>query len=190
MNILALDLGTKTGWALCGLTPLGKRQIQSGVESFAPGRFEGAGMRFLRFGAWLSEMHRIGGGLQALYFEEVRNHVSTDSAHAYGGYMGKMTEWCEVNNVPYQGVPVGTIKKHATGKGNASKDQMLAKARERGHTPKDDNEADALAILYWAFDHAPTSTPDVRPAPDQQPARRVPVEAVRLARRPMRPRAG
>jgi hypothetical protein len=24
---------------------------------------------------------------------------------------------------PYQGVPVGTIKKHATGKGNANKDR-------------------------------------------------------------------
>ena len=29
-------------------------------------------------------------------------------------------------SIPYQGVPVGTIKKHATGKGNAGKDEMIA----------------------------------------------------------------
>ncbi len=33
--------------------------------------------------------------------------------------MGHLTAWCEHHNIPYQGVPVGTIKKHATGKGNA-----------------------------------------------------------------------
>ena len=48
-------------------------------------------------------------------------------------------------------MPVGTIKKHATGRGNARKDAMLAAARARGHSPADDNEADALALLYWAI---------------------------------------
>lgn len=185
MRILALDLGTKTGWALSQYTA-GVRHITSGVQSFSPGRFEGGGMRFLRLGAWLEEVNKLCGGVQAIYFEEVRRHASTDAAHAYGGYMGKLTEWCELNHVPYQGVPVGTIKKHATGKGNASKEEMMAKAKARGHTPKDDNEADALAILYWAFDHAPTSTPDIRPASDQQPAGRIPLGSLRLARRPMR----
>jgi Holliday junction resolvasome RuvABC endonuclease subunit len=45
---------------------------------------------------------------------------------------------------------VGTIKRHATGKGNAGKGEVLAAMRQRGHAPADDNEADALAILYWA----------------------------------------
>lgn len=187
MRILALDLGTKTGWAIGEVQLRSHRVLSSGVQSFTPGRFEGGGMRFLRLGAWLDELDKLSGGLHAIYFEEVRRHASTDAAHAYGGYMGKLTEWCEIHKVPYQGVPVGTIKKHATGKGNASKEEMLAKARQRGHAPKDDNEADALAILYWTFDHAPTSTPGLRPAPDQQPAGRVPLGSIRLARRPMRP---
>ena len=65
--------------------------------------------------------------------------------------MGHLTAWCEHHNIPYQGVPVGTIKKHATGKGNAGKDEMIAAIRARGHTPGDDNEADALALLHWAI---------------------------------------
>lgn len=66
--------------------------------------------------------------------------------------LGHLTAWCEHHNIPYQGVPVGTIKKHATGKGNAGKDEMITSVRERGHTPVDDNEADALALLHWAIE--------------------------------------
>jgi len=49
-------------------------------------------------------------------------------------------------------VPVGTIKRHATGKGNADKAAMMAAARARGFSPADDNEADAIAILLWALE--------------------------------------
>ena len=52
----------------------------------------------------------------------------------------------------YQGVPVGTIKRHATGKGNAPKAAMIAAAHGRGFSPADDNEADAIAILFWALE--------------------------------------
>ena len=58
--------------------------------------------------------------------------------------------WCEQHEVPYQGVPVGTIKRHVTGKGNADKAAVIAAIRARGFNPADDNEADALAILLWA----------------------------------------
>ena len=44
-TLLALDLGTTTGWALHD----SDSHITSGAESFRPQRFEGGGMRFLRF---------------------------------------------------------------------------------------------------------------------------------------------
>ena len=145
-TILALDLGTTTGWAL--RSPDGA--ITSGTQSFRPQRFEGGGMRFLRFKRWLTELKAHADGIDSLHFEEVRRHVSTDAAHAYGGFLATLTSWCEHHQIPYQGVPVGTIKKHATGKGNASKDEMITAMRRLGHVPTDDNEADALAILHWA----------------------------------------
>ena len=146
-SILALDLGTNTGWALRHLDG----SIISGTEHFKPQRFEGGGMRYLRFKRWLTEIKQIGDGITAVYFEEVRRHVGVDAAHAYGGFLATLTAWCEHHQIPYQGVPVGTIKKHATGKGNASKDEMVACARMRGFLPADDNEADALALLHWAI---------------------------------------
>ena len=53
--ILALDLGTTTGWAIRGHDGL----ITSGTASFRPGRFDGGGMRFLRFTNWLTEIERL-----------------------------------------------------------------------------------------------------------------------------------
>ena len=146
--VLALDLGQHTGWALA--YPRGP--ITSGTETFKAGRFEGGGMPLLRFAAWLDELQAKAGPLTAVVFEEVRAHRGTAAAHTYGAFLGQLTAWCELHQVPYQGVPVGTIKKHATGKGNASKDEMVASVRARGHQPVDDNEADALALLHWAIE--------------------------------------
>lgn len=147
-TILALDLGTYTGWAVA--TRDGT--IASDTQTFKPQRFEGGGMRFLRFRRWLNEMLNLTPHINVVYFEEVRRHAGVDAAHAYGGFLATLTAWCEHHKIPYQGVPVGTIKKHATGKGNASKDDMVAAARKRGHDPIDDNEADALALLHWAIE--------------------------------------
>jgi crossover junction endodeoxyribonuclease RuvC len=151
LAFLALDLGTTTGWAL--RAPAG--QINHGFVSFKSQRFEGGGMRYLRFRRWLTELKATVAapqGLGAVYFEEVRRHVGVDAAHVYGGLMATLTSWCEHHNIPYQGVPVGTIKKHVTGRGNASKDEVIAAMRALGHVVTDDNEADALALLHWAMD--------------------------------------
>jgi len=145
-TILALDLGTTTGWALRDR----EGQISHGYTSFRPQRFEGGGMRYLRFKRWLTEIKGIAGDIHALYFEEVRRHAGVDAAHIYGGLMATLTAWCEHHDIPYQGVPVGAIKRHATGRGNAGKDEVISAMQAKGHPVTDDNEADALALLHWA----------------------------------------
>ena len=146
--ILALDLGTTTGWAIRGYDGL----ITTGTTSFRPGRYDGGGMRYLRFTNWLTELDRLSGPISAIWFEEVRRHAGTDAAHVYGGLMASLTSWAELRGIPYAGTPVGTIKRHATGHGNAPKEAMIAAARARGYSPADDNEADAIAILHWALE--------------------------------------
>ncbi len=147
-TVLTLDLGSTTGWA-CRTADT---TITHGWVSLKGGRFEGGGMRFLRFNRWLSELYTNVGEVNAVYFEEVRRHQGVDAAHIYGGLMATLTAWCENRNIPYQGVPVGTIKKHATGKGNAGKEEMISAMQLKGHPVTDDNEADALAILHWALE--------------------------------------
>ncbi|MFL1461811.1 crossover junction endodeoxyribonuclease RuvC [Roseococcus sp. DSY-14] len=148
LAVLALDLGTTTGWALRSQDG----GITSGTIAFRPSRFEGGGMRYLRFRGWLTEMASLTGGLSSIAFEEVRAHAGTDAAHLYGGFLAHLSAWCEERGIAYQGVPVATIKRHATGRGNADKAAMIAAIQARGFQPADDNEADAIAILLWLTD--------------------------------------
>lgn len=148
--ILALDLGTTAGFAVRG----GNGVTTSGTVSLRPGRYDGGGMRYLRFAKWLDELNGLAGPFDVIWFEEVRRHRGTDAAHVYGGLMATLTSWAEKKQIPYSGVPVGTIKRHATGKGNANKEAMIEAARARGFNPADDNEADAIAILHWAIEQS------------------------------------
>ena len=155
-NLLALDLGTKCGYAFGTADRL---FMVSGVWKLHQDRFAGGGMRYLRFRQRLEEMLAVQ-PISEVVFEEVRRHAATDAAHVYGGLMATLTAWCEQNNIPYQGVPVGTIKKFATGKGNASKDDVIAAVRGWGYEPESDDEADALALF-----HLHTDTDRAAPTP-------------------------
>jgi Holliday junction resolvasome RuvABC endonuclease subunit len=123
----------------------------SGTVEFKPSRWEGGGMVYLRFRAWLQEVDETAGAIGAVYFEEVRSHRGVAAAHAYGGFLAHLTAWAEANKIPYCGIPVATIKRHVTGKGNANKEAVIAAVRNLGFDPDDDNEADALALLDWAL---------------------------------------
>ncbi len=105
-------------------------------------------MCFLNFCNWLNSLKDI----SAVYFEEVRRHLGTDAAHCYGGFLAVLSAWCEENNIPYQGVNVKTIKRFIAGNGNASKSEVIEAVKEKGGLPKDDNESDALALMFYVMD--------------------------------------
>ena len=146
--VLAIDLGSTTGWAART-----DGRIVSGTVEFRPSRFEGGGMRFLRFRRWLTDTKSAIGAIEEIVFEEVRGHRGVDAAHIYGGFLAILAAWCEHHEVPYRGVPVGTVKRHATGRGNANRRAVITAIKARGFEPADDNEADAIAILLWAEDN-------------------------------------
>jgi crossover junction endodeoxyribonuclease RuvC len=96
--ILAVDLGTTTGWAMA----VPDTGIVSGTVSFRPSRYDGGGVRYLRFRAWLDGIAEDMPSIQAIHFEEVRRHLSTDAAHVHGGLLATLTTWCEerTNRIP------------------------------------------------------------------------------------------
>ncbi len=92
-----------------------------------------------------------------LFYEEVSQHKGTDAAQIYGGIIAVIAEVCESRTprVPWAGIPVGTIKKHATGKGNAGKEAMIAAAQAKW--PRDgltsDDECDARWIAEAGMEY-------------------------------------
>lgn len=157
MIILAIDIGTTTGWARSSRAGT----IASGSEKFAPGRMEKPGHRWLKFRAFLNEQRvQAGGDIGAVYIEDVKNHAGVLAAHCYGGFLACLEMWCASNNVPLRPVGVGQVKKHWTGAGNADKLAMVETARAKGFRPKDNNEADALAILSLAQHQEGVAVPE------------------------------
>lgn len=142
MNILALDLGTKCGWS----TP-----HQNGVWNLAPSKFDSAGERYRQFRQNLNQLAN-NYLIEFVVYEEIRAHIAVDAAHVYGGLVAILQTFCLDNRIEYKGVPVGTIKKYATGKGNAKKPDMILAAIRLHPTIHviDDNHADSLCLLAWA----------------------------------------
>lgn len=91
--------------------------------------------------------------------------IAVIEAYSFGGYQGRtMAKLAELGgavkmrlfelDVPYVEIPPSSLKKWATGRGDASKEDMIVAAQERGGTPANDDEADAfllraLGIEYW-----------------------------------------
>ena len=144
MSVLALDLGTTTGFAI-----FKDGSIISGVKKLQHSK-SAPGLRFLHFRNWLIEIiksHEI----EKIFYERVYRHLGTDASHCFGGFLYHMAAVCEEFQIPYIGFPVGSIKKAATGRGNATKEEMIKAAFYNGFKPKDHNESDALAILLMAI---------------------------------------
>ena len=159
MRLLALDLGSRTGWAIDHGGP-----VAAGYEDFLAGRHEGGGMRFLRFRRFLDSILTDG---TVVGYEEVAAHKGTQAAHVYGALHGHLTALCEERGVAYKGFPVATVKRKALGKGGGKgtdKDAMLAAARVRWPEleVEDDNVADALFVLECL--RAEVESGDGRPA--------------------------
>lgn len=148
MKILALDVATKTGWA---------SPTASGVWDFSLKRDESGGMRLIRFKAKVREVVDVE-GIDLVVFERSAG-FHKNALIVQAELHGVLKSTLEEMNVEYRAYSAGEIKKHATGKGNAKKPQMIASAAEKW--PEivviDDNHADAL----WLKDLAETDLKNV-----------------------------
>lgn len=148
MKILALDPATNCGWA--------HSSGPSGTWDLSVRRDESGGMKLIRLISKLDELWCFGEGFQLLVYEAARHAMpKMQGALVHQAEMqGCIKLWCEGKSpkVEYRGYSPTEIKKHATGKGNASKDMMVATAMAKWPLKcRDDNEADALWLLDLAM---------------------------------------
>ena len=54
-------------------------------------------------------------------------------------------------NIPVYGISISDIKKHVTGKGTATKDEMVEALKAQGYQVLNDDEADAIGIYLTGY---------------------------------------
>lgn len=145
VNILALDLGCKTGWAAWA-----DDHLYSGVEKFELERGTSPGLRLLRFRARLQEILATAKPTLLLY--ERPHHRGGYSTEVLVHFSGVVIEECAKLGVEHEAVHTATLKKDATGSGRAEKKDMIAAAKRKwGIEPETDDHADALCLLDYGM---------------------------------------
>ena len=145
MSLLALDLGLDCGFAI-----LNDGKFISGTKKL--GKYqEKFGERFYEFRKWLlSVIEKY--DVKTVYFERVYGHKGVEAGHCFGGFMYTLASVCFQHNIPCISFSVQAIKKFIAGKGNATKEEVIASVRQKGFHPQTDDEADAIAIMLLALD--------------------------------------
>lgn len=133
--ILALDIATKVGWAAS--------DGRSGVADFTYcDDYAKVGIDFPK---WLRHMLK---GTTLCVIERPFGYGSR--IYTVQGLAFTAHTVCAEHGIPRAEVSPPTWRKAVLGNGRAKKADAIKWARERGHEPETDDEAEALCILAWA----------------------------------------
>lgn len=154
MRILALDLGTNTGFAhnLTGELQAGTWTLATDKEVTAWGKSRATRKRDPRMQRLHKILHEIGRP-DIVVFEDVEFSSYTKQTQLWSSF--RATVWLSFSSdCVIDCVPVKTLKKWATGDGNADKDKMAAVLYKQQPELKkaglDDNAVDAIWLYSWA----------------------------------------
>lgn len=135
-TVLGLDLGTNCGYSYCFINDrLGANpRIYAGQLDLSAGPYDSGAIRFIRLRHFLAAIKP-----DLIAYEDVRytpsgkGFVSVGALLAraapacewFGALKATVSTWAEENSVPCTGIPIGSIKKRATGKGNSNKIDII-----------------------------------------------------------------
>jgi len=145
IGILALDQATKCGVAY--QTPTMTKPVVLNWD-LTKKTHESAGIKWLRFERLVEELvdtHNI----KVICYELPGGQHTSPIIHS-AKLIAIVERLAATKGIEYVETSSGTVKKFATGKGNAKKPEMIAAAQEKlGYEGNDDNEADALWMLQY-----------------------------------------
>jgi len=144
-----VDIKSHCTWAQYAVI----NKLRLGAWDLSTNRHEGPGMMWIRLAAYLDELSP-----DFFVYEMAHGHWRSGAAeYYYNGGLATLETWAARNELAaYDSIPVGTLKKFATGKGNCNKDAIVAAANEQLNLElpnSKDDEADAAFILKWAVTH-------------------------------------
>lgn len=155
MSVLALDLGTRAGYAVLR----GDNRVEHDTINCQPRGGELPSIRWVIFRRALLDIKTRNPDITEIVYEDVKRHAGTTAAHVYGGFKAHLEYFCHHHGIEPVGVGVGVWKKAFTGNGSAKKEDVIAQCRELGFKPANDNEADAIGILHHFTKRCPDLTP-------------------------------
>lgn len=188
--VLGLDLGSTCGYSYA-YHPLGqpvdpdKVVMHMGQLDLSAGAFDSGGIRFVRLRQFLTVLKPDLVAVEDVKYTpaEKPNRVNVHaiisraatSMELFGGFKATVAAWCEENRVPCTSFPIGTIKRRATGKGNANKSDIIAACNALFGTEMDpddyasagyDNAADSAYVCLLAMETygrgvTPVEYPDI-----------------------------
>lgn len=154
MKILALDLGTKLGWAMhcpceglhAGTVVLATpKSLQEAKKLRLDRRLD---IRVQNFAGWL-EARRF----DQIVYEDIRFCVSQAQAHLWASLRGVVWSYAARRGTVIDCLDTGKLKKWTTGSGAADKQAMWDSARIRWphlvDRTWDDNAVDAFCLLQF-----------------------------------------
>lgn len=140
-KILALDIATRTGWAISTL--------ESGVENFSIKKGESSGMMQIKFRNFLYDICK-NSKPDLIVYERPAGRFKA-SLIAAAKLISILEVFCEENKIELTSFTAKEIKVNASGKGNTGKSEMVNLANQFFKTTIiDDNHADALWLLDLA----------------------------------------
>jgi Holliday junction resolvasome RuvABC endonuclease subunit len=175
--VLGLDLGTNCGYSYAyvkdkELIVPEKLNMHIGQWDLSAGPYDSGALRFVRLRQFLSVLKP-----DLIAFEDVRYTPSekltkfnmhailaraATSCEFFGALKATVSSWAEENGVSCGSFPIGTIKRRATGKGNANKSDMIKACNEMFRTEFDsenyetagyDNAADSAFVCLLALEN-------------------------------------
>lgn len=157
-SILAIDAATRTGWAFLDVEAgVSGASIFSGWQDFSV-KDRGStyhGLVMTRFERWLREtINELQPALIAYEIPHIglQNRVSNNTTRlVLGGLYCTTMKVLDEHRLAWVDVPPKEHKKVVTGKGNASKSEVLAAVRNLGHDVDNTDQADAVAILLTSI---------------------------------------
>lgn len=153
MRILALDLGTLTGWATnCrGAIQVGTWKLATAKEVTAWGKIRLTRRQDPRILRLKENVSEFCGEIDAMVFEDILFSSSTLQVQLWSALRAACWLSCDAH-VLRECVPVQTLKRFATGAGNADKAMMITRAKKQlPGAVFDDNSADAFWLLQWGI---------------------------------------
>ena len=132
--LLGLDLATNTGYAyawVVGDVILSVQPHQMGQLDLSASSFDSGAVRFMRLWRFLDYAKPAAIVMENKEFAITnrdtpgRAQVSAASFALSAAFRATVANWAEQNSIPLFAVQPATLKKHATGKGNANKEEMI-----------------------------------------------------------------